>query len=444
MQELVQQYAVLDTLLSNWASVQIRIGTDEPNFHKELAGIATRLTSVSTPDEVDMLLDDLLDLVEETPAYEYVQELIARSQLDAGPHIKTRNTVAEALAVEPEDALNLSAGTEQTGRSLGRTIASETEPCLVKVYFATNRQPGTSDREMFCSDPDEKLSYGIAEVTIPVGRHRIGRLEKHKWWEFLHKKDDPRRYVVLGNVNTLSQSGFTSSLASDKETSCGLLVFLHGYNVTFEDAARRAAQFAFDLQFSGRVVLFSWPSQGTIPGYAADEERAFLSAESFSSFLLGLEDGPWNNLHLLAHSMGNRVMLHGLSGSRWPNSKLEQIVFVAADVYVDIFKQKFPKIKQFGKRYTSYISKTDHALLLSSILHKAERIGIAKKGSPFVTEGMETIDATEVNTSLLGHGYFGDERSVITDISILIKNNIGASNRGLHQYPNKPYWNFPK
>jgi len=35
-------------------------------------------------------------------------------------------------------------------------------------------------------------------------------------------------------------------------------------------------------------------------------------------------------VHLLAHSMGNRVLLHGLAGDVWPNRKLAQVVFVAA------------------------------------------------------------------------------------------------------------------
>jgi esterase/lipase superfamily enzyme len=62
-------------------------------------------------------------------------------------------------------------------------------------------------------------------------------------------------------------------------------VFTHGYNVSFEEAARRAAQLAFDLNFRGRVVLFSWPSCGSLLGYGADEERALLSAHTFRGFL---------------------------------------------------------------------------------------------------------------------------------------------------------------
>jgi esterase/lipase superfamily enzyme len=35
------------------------------------------------------------------------------------------------------------------------------------------------------------------------------------------------------------------------------LVFVHGYNVGFEDALKRIAQIAFDLDFRGACLLFS-------------------------------------------------------------------------------------------------------------------------------------------------------------------------------------------
>jgi esterase/lipase superfamily enzyme len=141
--------------------------------------------------------------------------------------------------------------------------------------------------------------------------------------------------------------------------------------------------------------------------------------------------------------MGNRVMLYGLSGNAWPSSKLAQVVFVAADVYVETFRELFPKIREKGSHYTSYASKSDRALLLSSILHKADRIGIAK-GDPFVIDGMETIDATRVDTGFLGHGYFAQKASVITDLADLLGKGLPASRRNLYQPPAKRYWDFKR
>ncbi len=444
MIDFIGQISVLDTLLNNWAAVQVRLGTENQSLDKELVEIAKGLSSVTSPDEIAVLLEDLFDLVEDTPAYDYLQELIARSQPDSETVMKTRSsfTVPFAGSEYAEEVLQSSL---ESGIGLGRVIAGETEPCMVEVYFATNRQPATKEEGYFIGEHLETLSYGSATVTIPVGRHRVGHVEQRAWWEFFRSKDDPRRYVVLNDVVSLIPGDFNAQLAADVDAASDLLVFLHGYNVTFEEAARRAAQFAYDMQFKGRVILYSWPSLGRFMGYSADEERAFLAADCFSRFLQEIEGGPWKRVHVVAHSMGNRVMLLGLAGSNWPNSKLDQVVFVAGDVYVDVFEQKFPGIREKAGRYSSYVSRSDRALLISSVLHKAQRIGISRR-EPFSHKGLETIDASELNTSLLslGHGYFSAKRSVISDLGNLIQNDLSASYRGLHLSSDKKYWFFPK
>ena len=144
--------------------------------------------------------------------------------------------------------------------------------------------------------------------------------------------------------------------------------------------------------------------------------------------------------------MGNRVVVLGLADNPPPLLPIGQIVFVAADVYVETFEQKFPKMSGIGKLKTSYTSKTDLALLISSWLHsRFTRIGIVR-GEPFARPGMETIDASAVDTSLfsLRHSYFGDERTVISDLGYLIREGLPAARRGLTQPAGKDYWDFGK
>lgn len=443
MRDLLEQFSILDALLNNWDGIQIRLGPEGKSLSKEMIVIAEKLSSVVSPDAIALLLEDLLDLVEETPAYSYVKELIARAKIDE-TECKTRSKFATASS-KPEHAATVSQATIASGIDLGRTIAGETSPCQVEVYFATNRTTTTKEKGYFTGEHQESIIYGNASVTIPVSRHRIGQVEQRPWWQFFYDKNDPRRYMVLNEIETLEQGAFSQKLIADTNTASDLLVFLHGYNVTFEEAARRAAQFAYDMEFKGRIILYSWPSLGRTMGYPADEERAFLAADCFNRFLNGLEEGPWAKVHVVAHSMGNRVMLLGLAGSNWPNSKLNQIVFVAADVYVEVFEQKFPKIREKAGRYSSYVSRSDRALQISSLLHKARRIGISN-GGLYSFDGLETVDASELNTSLLslGHGYFAEKRSVITDLGNLIRNGLGAASRGLRSSADKKYWLFPK
>jgi len=441
MTELVKQLALLDVLLGNWDGVLIRMGAPDALRDDALAALAVKMSAAESPDELDLLIDDLLDLVEDTPAYDYVRSLVARAQLDTGTVAKTRGGYAGELVSEDDRNL-LTSASLSTGSKLGSAVAADVQPCSVRVFYATNRRSASGGDQGFSGEHDpDGYSCGMAEVTIPVAVHRAGVVEQKKWWHLLSEKDDSRKYVVLGSVEKLEENAFISRLAEGAEGSRDLLVFLHGYNVTFEEAARQAAQFSFDLQYDGQVILYSWPSLGSLAGYCADEERAFLSNGKFAGFLGMLGDGPWDKVHLLAHSMGNRVMLYGLSGNAWPGGRISRVVFAAADVYVETFRELFPQIRGKAELYTSYTSSKDRALFLSSLLHKAKRIGISK-GEPFVMEGLETVDASKVDNGFLGHGYFAEKKVLIEDLSQLLGKGLPASQRRLYRSPSNGYWDF--
>jgi hypothetical protein len=51
-------------------------------------------------------------------------------------------------------------------------------------------------------------------------------------------------------------------------------VFVHGYNESFEDAAIRTAQLAYDFGFKGAPIFYSWPSEGRLLGYFGRSIRA--------------------------------------------------------------------------------------------------------------------------------------------------------------------------
>jgi len=49
------------------------------------------------------------------------------------------------------------------------------------------------------------------------------------------------------------------------------LLYIHGFNVIHKKAIRNAAQLATDLKFeNGTVIVYSWPSKGSIWDYSND------------------------------------------------------------------------------------------------------------------------------------------------------------------------------
>jgi len=76
----------------------------------------------------------------------------------------------------------------------------------------------------------------------------MGTLETPSIWR-LEFKADPQKHVMLRDATELSQKDFFSSLKSEVQEaqSKEVLVFVHGFDNTFEDAARRTAQLSYDL-----------------------------------------------------------------------------------------------------------------------------------------------------------------------------------------------------
>lgn len=442
----LQQMALADALLLNWDVVLARIGPVDTALAARIADLGKRLAQAATTGEAARVVDDLLDVLRDTPAGPYVRGLVARASL--GPTTTTREVgFAGAVKVDLEATIETPQRARESTLSLGTALAQNPAASgavqSAPVFFATNRNPAPAGDTFFSGDIASGLSYGLATVTIPVGIHQIGKLERPKWWNPLPA--DERTSFVMKSVEGFDAPKFATRLeaAALRAEAAELLVFLHGFNVTFAEAAWRAAQFAYDSKFRGVVVLFSWPSQGSCLGYAGDEARAGASGEKLAAFLKALEGGPWTKVHCLAHSMGNRVLLGGLADNApRPALELGQLVFAAADVYVPEFNEKFPKMQRAGRiAATSYASKKDRALWLSSLLHNGPRVGIVE-GAPYVVDDLESIDASAVDVGLLGHGYWSGQRALITDLRTLLHQGLRAKERGLDAVGN--YWTFPR
>jgi esterase/lipase superfamily enzyme len=227
------------------------------------------------------------------------------------------------------------------------------------------------------------------------------------------------------------------------------LVFVHGFNTDFESAARRTAQIAYDLGFEGAAVLYSWPSQGKIGlvDYNKDSRNAELSVPRFNEFLsrLASQTGV-RRIHVIAHSMGNRVAVHALAASRPANSpRIQQLALLAPDIDAQEFRRLSIALKSSADHVTLYASSRDEALKVSESLAGYPRAG---EGAPniVVIPGIDTVDASAVDTSILGllHSYFADNQTILSDLFYLIRGNLPTNRVRLQmrQTASGNYWAF--
>src|SRR5262249_34968885 len=157
---------------------------------------------------------------------------------------------------------------------------------------------------------------------------------------------DPEKHIVLRGVQPLDRETFFTDLDEElSEKGGNLLVFVHGYNVSFEDAARRTAQMASDLKFPGAAAFYSWPSQAHWYKYRLDEKNVELSVNQLRSFLIDMvERSGATTINLVAHSMGNRVLTEALKEIEAANDDnqalFNQVILAAPDIDAAIFKTR--------------------------------------------------------------------------------------------------------
>ena len=312
-----------------------------------------------------------------------------------------------------------------------------------RIYFATNRQHIAAK-----TDPDQKfpgklnteteaITYGNCLVSIPIHHHTPGKIEQPplNWW-FLR---DPEKYFLIEGTSTFRNGTdfFTATSQDD------LLVYIHGYNNKFSDAILRSAQLQHDMKFPGKLVAFSWPSAGNtvfrgnlldpknndaLLAYNYDLDVAKKSVDHLATVLESLiapHDGmPPRRVHLLAHSMGNRVLTLALQKlterGKLPAGKkvFGSIVLAAADLESNTFAEIVSTMTGSCERLSFYYSKDDLPLKLSLARSGNKPIGL----NPVFSDGMDTICADGVNSYYLGGGhlYLGEAPDILVDLRLVL------------------------
>lgn len=320
------------------------------------------------------------------------------------------------------------------------------------IYFATNRQ---AIKEFPSSVSDfsgeiGNLTAGRQEMRIPVKTHVMGNLEQPG----IGEEADPEKHFLPGQgfsgnrqPSELLESTITKYPESVQQD---VFVYVHGFNNSMDFVLRRFAQLMFDIRFTGVPIAYVWPSRVKTSGYDEDEEIAAKSSGPLGEFLVELvrrnQARQWpGKIHLMAHSMGNRILLNALHERRaeWKGDKpFANIILVAPDIDAQDFTPLAPSALSFAKRVTHYHCREDRALQASRVLHINKRLGEA----PIFIEGIDNVNAVNANTSLIGHDYQFTRSPLIYDLDMLINQDMEPGKRVTlrkAEYKGYTHWFFP-
>jgi esterase/lipase superfamily enzyme len=312
-----------------------------------------------------------------------------------------------------------------------------TPATLYPLWYGTNRtlvDPNDVSKG-YSGERDDRIHYGSCQVAVPKS-HKFGSIGS-EWWQRLLTSTDDRLKLDRSSLNHLDEAHFLASikaaLGEHEPNERSALVFIHGFNVSFEAAALRAAQIGCDLKVPGIMAFYSWPSQGKLNGYTADEATIEASEKYITEFLLNLaQKSDVSKIHIIAHSMGNRGLLRAMQRilAQVKSSgevSFGQIFLAAPDVDPDIFQDLANAYSQLAERTTLYVSGKDKALAVSGIIHDRDRVGYFPPIKVF--EGIDTVEVSNIDLTWLGHGYFAEASDILHDMKELLSHNTPPTER---------------
>jgi esterase/lipase superfamily enzyme len=190
-----------------------------------------------------------------------------------------------------------------------------------------------------------------------------------------------------------------------------ILLYIHGFRYTFEEAVLDAAQISDSAGFHGDTMMFSWPSKAGLFDYVSDRESAMWSRDAFERVLDAVMLSPARSrVHLVAHSMGTMITLEGLRQiyARYGDAaadKIGAVVFASPDIDIDIFKSSIERLGPLARKITIVTATNDRALALSRRLAGGiTRVGAAEKAQ-LERLGLNVIDASD-NWGIINHAQF--------------------------------------
>ncbi len=290
----------------------------------------------------------------------------------------------------------------------------------VQVFIASTRKGETGEA---AREQAMDAHYVLATMTAPPGHH-AGSIEEPLWG-----KPNGRNDIALAGERDLDPDEFRAELASHISGRVGVnrdvLVFVHGFNTSFDEARLRAAQIAVDTHFGGVMVLFTWPSKSDLFGYVSDKDSATASRDALQGLFheLGQTSGV-GKVHILAHSMGGWLSMEALrasaiAGDKDLSGRLGEVILASPDIDMTVFASQMARIRPAN--VTVFATPNDRALSLSSFVARSHRrVGAIDASKPEDRAEIEGLGAKVVDITaytdadrFISHTVFANSPQVI-------------------------------
>lgn len=276
---------------------------------------------------------------------------------------------------------------------------------VATVFYATDRQTAVeATSKQYSGDRSNPPALQLGREQVALGpSHRLGQLDSAVKVLPSSAVVAPKRLAHDGlrfsdsAAEKFATDRLRAAIRACKPATPGgkrqVLVYVHGFNNSFDEAIRKTAQLGGDLglvdcngEAKGVFIAYSWPTLGGVFSYVADEENAEWTQQRLVPFLGAVSRvcrSERANLVIVAHSMGARAIVRSLAElSQRPEAGrsgilADHVILLAPDIGKGLFEQYAERFMPRIGHMTIYVSARDRALAISSFLHGGRhRLGL--------------------------------------------------------------------
>ncbi|MFC3071571.1 alpha/beta hydrolase [Shinella pollutisoli] len=218
------------------------------------------------------------------------------------------------------------------------------------------------------------------------------------------REGDPSKDFITVGRREHDRKSFEASVSRMRQAEGNnVVVFVHGYNYSYQEAVFRLAQLKAEAGAHAVPVLFSWPSQADFRGYVADRDSTTYARDDLVQLLTMLSRSrSGGRVTVVGHSMGAWLVMEALRQLRLQGrgdviARL-QVGLASPDIDVDVFRKQVAIVGRLSPPLTVLVSNDDRALAVSSrITGGKPRLGAAKVDDPEIQKiaalnGVQIID----------------------------------------------------
>ncbi len=297
---------------------------------------------------------------------------------------------------------------------------AQSEGTTVPIFAVTPRKPVDDPKVRFGGGRNSELSYAEIDVWVPENR-KPGTIKTPS-----PDPDPASEFGVAGFRETGSAQEqlalINAQLRRLKPSDRIVMIFIHGYNVSYVSGVYRQAQLIHDFNQPVVGIHYSWPSAGKTSAYLYDRDSVQFARDGLQKTIELAASSEAKTVAVVAHSMGTLLTMEAVRQLSLANKKsvlrkISPLVLASPDIDVDVFASQVAVIDPRPDPFLVLASRKDKALKLSRDL----RGGTARVGQGGDIESLQELGITVLDLSEINDGQDGASHATFANSPTLIR-----------------------